>query len=52
MKGDPISYTISYNANGGSGAPGSQTKTHGTDLTLSSTKPTRNGYNFSKWNNW
>ena len=49
MKGDPISYTISYNANGGSGAPGSQTKTHGTDLTLSSTKPTRNGYNFSKW---
>ena len=48
-KGDPISYTISYNANGGSGAPGSQTKTHGTDLTLSSTKPTRDGYNFSKW---
>ena len=50
MKGDPISYTISYNANGGSGAPGSQTKTHGTDLTLSSTKPTRNGYNFVNWN--
>lgn len=49
MKGDPISYTISYNANGGRGAPGSQTKTHGTDLTLSSTKPTRNGYKFSKW---
>ena len=48
-KGDHISYTISYNANGGSGAPGSQTKTHGTDLKLSSTKPTRNGYNFSKW---
>ena len=48
-KGDPISYTISYNANGGSDAPGSQTKTHGTDLTLSSTKPTRDGYNFSKW---
>lgn len=48
-KGDPISYTISYNANGGSGSPGSQTKTHGTDLKLSSTKPTRKGYNFSKW---
>lgn len=48
-KGDPISYTISYNANGGSEAPGSQTKTHGTDLKLSSTKPTRKGYNFSKW---
>lgn len=50
MKGDPISYTISYNANGGSGAPGSQTKTHGTDLKLSSTKPTRSGYTFVNWN--
>lgn len=34
-------YTVSYNANGGSGAPGNQTKTYGTALTLSSTKPTR-----------
>ena len=34
-------YTISYNANGGTGAPGNQTKTYGVDLTLSSTKPTR-----------
>ena len=42
-------YTVSYNANGGSGAPGSQTKTHGTTLTLSSTKPTRSGYNFKGW---
>lgn len=42
-------YTVSYNANGGSGAPGSQTKTHGTNLTLSSTKPTRTGYAFSYW---
>lgn len=33
-------YTVSYNANGGSGAPDSQTKTHGTDLTLRSDKPT------------
>lgn len=49
-KGDPISYTISYNANGGSGAPGSQTKTHGTDLKLSNTKPTRSGYTFVNWN--
>lgn len=49
-KGDPISYTISYNANGGSGAPGSQTKTYGTDLKLSSTKPTRSGYTFVNWN--
>lgn len=43
-------YTVSYNANGGSGAPSSQTKTYGTALTLSSTKPTRTGYTFSKWN--
>lgn len=35
------SYTISYNANGGTGAPGNQTKYQGTSLTLSSTKPTR-----------
>ena len=43
------SYTISYNANGGSGAPSSQTKWHGTALTLSSTKPTRTGYSFQGW---
>ena len=42
-------YTVSYSANGGSGAPGSQTKTHGTNLTLSSTKPTRTGYTFAYW---
>lgn len=42
-------YTISYNANGGSGAPGPQTKTHGVTLTLSSTKPTRVGYEFLGW---
>ena len=44
-------YTVSYNANGGSGAPKSQTKTHGKDLTLSSTKPTRTNYNFEGWTN-
>ena len=42
-------YTVSYNANGGSGAPGSQTKTWGQNLTLSSTKPTRSLYNFKGW---
>lgn len=35
-------YTVTYNANGGSGAPSSQIKTHGVALTLSSTKPTKN----------
>ena len=42
-------YTVSYNANGGSGAPGNQTKTYGKTLTLSSTKPTRTNYNFKGW---
>lgn len=44
-----ITYTVSYNANGGSGAPSSQTKTYNIDLTLSSTKPTRTGYIFKGW---
>ena len=42
-------YTVSYNANGGSGAPASQTKTYGVSLTLSSTVPTRAGYAFKGW---
>lgn len=42
-------YTISYNANGGSGAPGSQTKYYGKTLKLSTTKPTRTGYTFKGW---
>ena len=43
------SYTVKYNANGGGGAPSSQTKYYGYDLTLSSTKPTRTGYIFKGW---
>ena len=42
-------YTVSYNANGGSGSPPSQTKTYGQALTLSSTKPTRTNYDFLGW---
>jgi len=42
-------YDITYNANGGSGAPDSQIKTHGTALTLSSATPTRSGYIFRGW---
>ena len=42
-------YTVSYNANGGTGAPASQTKTYGKALTLSTTKPTRTNYNFKGW---
>lgn len=50
--GAKTSYTISYNANASdaSGAPSNQTKWYGTDLKLSSTKPTRPHYTFSKWN--
>ena len=43
-------YTVSYNANGGSGAPDAQAKDGGIDLTLSSTVPTRTGYTFAGWN--
>jgi len=43
-----IKYTVSYNANGGSGAPGSQTKNYGSNLTLSSTKPTRSNSSATK----
>ena len=43
------SYAVSYNANGGSGAPDGQTKWHGTDLKLSSVKPTKTGYTFAGW---
>lgn len=43
------SYTITYNANSGSGAPSAQTKWYGEDLTLSSTVPTRTNYIFKGW---
>ena len=47
--GKLASHTVSYNANGGSGAPGAQTKWYGSTLTLSSTRPTRTGYTFQGW---
>ncbi len=43
------SYTVSYNANGGTGAPANQTKWKDENLTLSSIKPTRTGYTFQGW---
>lgn len=43
------SYKITYNANGGSGAPGQQTKWYGTDLKLSNAIPARAGYAFQGW---
>lgn len=42
-------YAVKYDANGGTGAPGNQTKTYGVNLTLSSTKPTRTNYIFKGW---
>lgn len=43
------SYTVYYNANGGSGAPSSQTKTYGQTIYLSSTKPSWTGHTFQGW---
>lgn len=43
------SWTVSYNANGGSGAPSAQTKIQDIGLTLSSAKPTRANYTFKGW---
>ncbi|MBR1457665.1 MAG: leucine-rich repeat protein [Oscillospiraceae bacterium] len=42
-------YAISYNANGGTGAPASQTKEYGKSIALSSAAPTRTGYTFQGW---
>ncbi len=42
-------YTLTYNANGGSGAPASQTVKANTGFYLSSSKPTRSGYTFLGW---
>lgn len=42
-------YTVTYDANGGTGAPKAQSKTPGKTLTLSTTKPTRAGYDFKGW---
>ena len=46
---EAVTYTVSYNANGGFGAPESQIKTHGRDLTLSTVVPTRTNYTFKGW---
>ena len=44
-------YTVNYNANGGTGAPATQTKCYGENLVLSSQIPTRIGYTFLGWSN-
>ncbi|MBO4309025.1 MAG: InlB B-repeat-containing protein [Clostridia bacterium] len=47
-------YTVTYDANGGEGAPASQKKYYGVSLTLSDTVPVRGGYAFAGWatNSW
>ena len=42
-------YQIVFDPNGGTGGPGTLTKTHGTDLTIPSTIPTRTNYKFMGW---
>ena len=44
-----VSYTVSFNANGGTGAPANQTVEAGQKLTIPSTTPSRENYNFIGW---
>lgn len=47
--GAKASYAVTYNANGGSGAPGAGTKWYGETYAISTTRPTRANYNFLGW---
>ena len=49
LSGVAATYTVAYDAAGGSGAPEAQTKNHGEDLVLSNTAPTRKGHSFLGW---
>ncbi|MBR5201658.1 MAG: InlB B-repeat-containing protein [Clostridia bacterium] len=42
-------FTISYDANGGKGAPASVTKTYGYAVSINGIEPTRSGYAFLGW---
>jgi uncharacterized repeat protein (TIGR02543 family) len=42
--------TLAYDAQGGSGAPGNQTGNPASNVTVSTTEPTRDGYTFQGWN--
>lgn len=43
------SWQVSYDANGGTGAPSAQTKWRGEALSLSNSKPTRDNHTFMGW---
>ena len=45
-------WTITYNANGGTNAPSPQTANVGQSITITYSKPTRNGYTFLGWSTW
>lgn len=45
-------WSITYNANGGSNAPAKQTANIGQSITITSSKPTRTGYTFLGWSTW
>ena len=46
----PTSYMLTYDANGGSGAPAAERFVTGVAQALSSTAPTRSNYTFGGWN--
>lgn len=43
-------WSVTYDANGGTGAPVQQTKAYGVTLVLSQQTPTKTGHRFVKWN--
>ncbi len=45
----PNTGSVLFHANGGENAPAGQTKTFGTELTLTTAKPTKAGYVFTGW---
>ena len=47
---EPVNYTLSYNANGGSGSMSSQTVTEGQAAKLKTNTFTKTGYYFTGWN--
>ena len=47
---EPVNYTLSYNANGGSGSMSSQTVTEGQATKLKTNTFTKTGYYFTSWN--
>ena len=47
---EPVNYTLSYNANGGSGSMSSQTVTEGQSTKLKTNTFTKTGHTFTGWN--